>query len=77
MVLYWGWIMSNLSKTYHGQSSVLLFQTSLTTILPISQDFLHHHVSYLQKQRDKLNVKTSKILAFLSQQFHYNKKPSW
>ena len=30
----------------------------------ITTDFLHHHVSYLQKQRDKLNVKTSKILAF-------------
>ena len=43
----------------------------------IKTGFLHHHNSYLKKQRDKLNVKTSKILAFLSQQFHYNKKPSW
>ena len=30
MVLNWSWIMNYLSKTYHGQSSVLLFQTSLT-----------------------------------------------
>ena len=30
MVLHWSWIMSGLTKTYHGQSSVLLFQTSLT-----------------------------------------------
>ena len=30
MVLHWSWIMNYLSKTYHGQSSVLLFQTSLT-----------------------------------------------
>ena len=36
MVLYWSWIMSDLSETYHGQSSVLLFQTSLM-ILHISQ----------------------------------------
>ena len=35
MVLYWSWIMSDLSETYHGQSSVLLFQTSM--ILHISQ----------------------------------------
>ena len=39
MVLYWSWIMSDLSKTYHGQSSVLLFQNLLwlMTILHISQ----------------------------------------
>ena len=30
MVLHWSWIMSYLTKTCHGQSSVLLLQTSLT-----------------------------------------------
>ena len=38
MVLYWSWIMSNLRKSYHGESSVLLFQTSFMIILHMSQE---------------------------------------
>ena len=40
----------------------------------VTADFLHHQVSSLKKQRNKLNTNTSKKFAFLSQKIHYNKK---
>ena len=57
MVLYWSWIMSHQSKTYHGQSSVLLFQPLVDDdTAHITADFLCHHISSLEKQRDKLDI---------------------
>ena len=40
----------------------------------VTADFLHHQVSSLKKQRNKLNTNKSKKFAFLSQKIHYNKK---
>ena len=67
--------MSNLSKTYHGQSLVL-FQILLTMILHVSQQTFFLIDFFFKMQRNKLNTNKSKKLAFLSQQFHCNKKTS-
>ena len=67
---------SDLSKTYHRVSFVVSSLVDDDTA-HITADFLRHHISSLKTKVKKLNIKKSKIMAFLSQQFHYyNKKTS-
>ena len=67
--------MSHQSKTYHGQSSVLLFQPLVDKdTAHISADFLCHHISSLEKQRDKLDIIKVKNWPFYLSNFTIIKK---